>query len=95
MSEQVKALFEKVGHFDHLVASSGRKKDAPFLEATPEELFAPWRQKYWTYAKAARYGLLLQIASALRCNMSHDEGCSYLHTQKACSCIGKLLCMPM
>lgn len=55
---QVQEFFEKVGNFDHLVSSSGRKKDVPFLQASLAELWAPWEEKYWVFVKAARYGWL-------------------------------------
>ncbi len=53
---QVKALFERVGQFDHLIVSSGRGIDGPFLEASFEQLQEPWRIKYWSQVLAAKYG---------------------------------------
>ncbi|KAK9794304.1 hypothetical protein WJX73_002144 [Symbiochloris irregularis] len=53
---QVQSLFEQTGELDHIISSSGRAFDKPFLEATPEQLFEPWKQKYWVYVRVARFG---------------------------------------
>ncbi|KAK9803181.1 hypothetical protein WJX72_011278 [[Myrmecia] bisecta] len=54
--DQVRALFDRIGSFDHLIASSGRGRDKPFLQASGEDLRGPWEKKYWLQALAARYG---------------------------------------
>lgn len=53
---QVKALFDKVGPFDHLISSSGRGRDKPFLESTLAELRATWEPKYFLYLNVTRQG---------------------------------------
>jgi hypothetical protein len=56
LTAQVKALFERVGEFDHLITSSGRGADVPLLEATFDQLQEPWRVKYWSQLLAVKYG---------------------------------------
>lgn len=56
---QVKALFERIGEYDHLISSSGRGVDKPFLESSVQDLRATWEPKYWLYVNVARYGEFL------------------------------------
>ncbi|MEK8131566.1 SDR family oxidoreductase [Paenibacillus filicis] len=56
VEDQVKAFFERVGRFDHLVVSAAETSGGPFLHTATDQARLLFDNKFWGQYYAAKYG---------------------------------------